>query len=280
MNKYYYYQDTNKMQQFTAKEIDRISRGLPPWESMGFCCGGWLQFYLFGVAKALQDCKLDKGVKYAGCSAGSLAACGLALEGEFDLAIDYCLSTCLPAAYDHPAGLFQLSEYVRGCMENHLIDKFDPDRLQDGNLQIAITQLPFFTKERVVVHESKKDLMESLLASCSAFPFASITKKKGKWYIDGGISDFQPIIDDDTITVSPFYFSDSDIRPSRYVPLWWTFMPPKDADTVQWLYNLGWEDCVKYIRSRGIPVNSLDPNVMSRVYAKNEHPYDTPRTVR
>lgn len=267
------------MQQFSAKEIHRISQGLPPWESMGFCCGGWLQFYLFGVAKALQDANLDKGVKYAGCSAGALAACGLVLEGDFDLAIKYCNEECLPLTYSRAHGLFCLAEYVTGCMENHLIHKFTPEKVKGGVLQIAVTKLPFFTGERVVEHETQKDLMEALLASCAAFPLSSLTKRKGAWYADGGFTDFQPIIDEDTITVSPFYFSDADIRPSRYVPLWWSFMPPSDPTTVEWLYNLGWEDCMKYIRSRGIPLSSKNPN-LKRVYAKNDHPYDTPRTVR
>ena len=268
------------MQQFTAKEIKRISQGLPPWETMGFCCGGWLQFYLFGVAKALQDCNLDKGVKYAGCSAGSLAACGLALEGDFDLAIQYCNETCIPLAYGRYHGLFCLQEYVTGCMENHLLSKFDPEKLNDGKLQVAITKLPFFTAERVMNHPTKKDLMETLLSSCAAYPFSALGKKNGSWYIDGGITDFHPIIDEDTVTVSPFYFSDSDIRPSRYVPLWWSFMPPTEADTVEWLYNLGWEDAMSYVRSRGIPLNPSANPKLARVYAKNNHPFNTPKRVR
>lgn len=267
------------LQQFTAKEIHRISQGLPPWESMGFCCGGWLQFYLFGVAKAIQDCNLDKGVKYAGCSAGSLAACGLALGGEFDLAIKYCNETCIPLAYGRYHGLFCLAEYVMGCMESHLIHKFDTELLNNGNLQVAVTKLPFFSAERVTEHRSKEDLMNTLLASCAAFPFSALARRNGSWYIDGGFTDFLPVIDENTVTVSPFYFSDSDIRPSRYVPLWWSLMPPTDPNTVEWLYNLGWEDAMKYIRSRGIPLNSKNPN-LARVYAKHKHPYDTPRKVR
>eukprot|EP00601_Ochromonadales_sp_CCMP2298_P001293 CAMPEP_0173179902 /NCGR_PEP_ID=MMETSP1141-20130122/6402_1 /TAXON_ID=483371 /ORGANISM="non described non described, Strain CCMP2298" /LENGTH=354 /DNA_ID=CAMNT_0014102661 /DNA_START=260 /DNA_END=1321 /DNA_ORIENTATION=- len=249
---------------------------------MSFACGGWLQFYMFGVAKALQDCKLTKGVTYVGCSAGALTAVGLTLDGEFDKAITYCNEVCLPKAYGRYTGLFRLSEYVTGCMKLYLLDKFEENSpLPEGQLQIAITRLPFFTPERVLVHESKEELMKSLLASAAAFPFSSLVKKKGNWYIDGGLSDFQPIVDADTITVSPFYFSDCDIKPSRYVPLWWTFMPPSSPDTVEWLYNLGWEDCMTYVRARGIPqsADNKNPNVR-RVYEKPPgHPYYTPRKV-
>eukprot|EP01037_Dinobryon_pediforme_P034182 gene34182-39979_t len=43
-----------------------------------------------------------------------------------------------------------------------------------------------------------------------------MVKKNGTWYLDGLWTDFQPILDEKTVTVSPFYFSDCDIKPSRY----------------------------------------------------------------
>jgi predicted acylesterase/phospholipase RssA len=78
----------------TAVEDDDV----PPWTSVSFACGGWLQFYMFGVAKALQESGLDypSKVTYCGCSAGALAAVGLALEGNFDSAVTYCKEKCVP----------------------------------------------------------------------------------------------------------------------------------------------------------------------------------------
>ena len=69
-----------------------------PWNSVSFACGGWLQFYMFGVAKALQASGLDypSKVTYCGCSAGALAAVGLALEGNFDSAVNFCKDKCVP----------------------------------------------------------------------------------------------------------------------------------------------------------------------------------------
>ena len=93
---------------------------------------------------------------------------------------------------------------------------------------------------------SQKELKEALLASAAAWPFAPLIYRNDTWCIDGGLSDFQPLVNEDTITVSPFYFSDADIKPSRYVPLWWSFIPPRSADTIDWLYALGYEDCVRY----------------------------------
>lgn len=53
---------------------------------------------MFGVAKALQASGLDypSSVTYCGCSAGALAAVGLALEGNFDAAVTFCKEKCVP----------------------------------------------------------------------------------------------------------------------------------------------------------------------------------------
>ncbi|GMF29341.1 unnamed protein product [Phytophthora lilii] len=53
--------------------------------SFSFACGGYLKMYLFGVAKALQEFDLEKNAKLLGCSAGALAAAGLALHRDYVL---------------------------------------------------------------------------------------------------------------------------------------------------------------------------------------------------
>lgn len=218
------------------------------FDSMSFACGGWLQFYMFGVAKSLQDHNLDQEIKkLAGCSAGALTAVGIALEGDFDLAIDICKKECVPRCYDHWAGwgLFGIGEYAEHTMTQTCnIHRWD--ELED-RLELAITRLPFFEAERVKKFYSAQDLKDALLASASCYPFAPLIYRRGSWCMDGGMSDFQPIIDENTITVSPFYFSSADIKPSRYVPLWWSFFPPKDEDTIEWLYHLGQEDMARFI---------------------------------
>lgn len=107
----------SKYEKMTARELKRVSEGLPPWESMSFACGGWLQFYLFGVGKALLDSGYQKDVRYLGCSAGALTACGVVLEGNFDDAIQFCKDYCVPRAYQDISGLFQLSDYVTRCLQ-------------------------------------------------------------------------------------------------------------------------------------------------------------------
>lgn len=231
---------------------------------------------MFGVAKALQNKGLDKGVTYLGCSAGALVSVGLILEGDFDDGIRFCKDDCIPKAYSAISGLFRLHEYALKCIDKYLVQKYK--EIPPNVLQIAVTKLWFFGGEIVKVHKSKDDLIKTLLASCAAFPFAAMVHREGGWYIDGGWTDFQPILDENTVTVSPFYFSDCDIKPSRYVPIWWAMAPPPSSDAIDWLYNLGYHDCVNYINLRGIP-SSLngDSPVLT---AKNVHEYDVPRQIR
>lgn len=267
------------MSRFSTKECQRLAEGLPPWESMSFACGGWLQFYMFGVAKALQYKGLDKGVTYCGCSAGALVSAGLVLEGDFDDAVRFCKDEGIPKAYSGISGLFKLDEYVLKCLDLHLLSKFKD--IPPNILQIAVTKLWFLRPEKVTKFESKQHLIDNLLASSAAFPFASLVKINGSLYIDGGLTDFQPIVDEDTITVSPFYFSDCDIKPSRYVPIWWGVFPPPSNDTIDWLYNLGYHDCISYIHSRGIPTTPKRDTTFSPVlFAKNSHEFDEPRRIR
>jgi hypothetical protein len=266
------------MKPSTRNEEFVVQDRVAPWDSMSFACGGWLQFYLYGVAKAIQAKGLDKGVKYLGCSAGALAATGLALEGDFDQAVNYCKDECVPQAYSHLSGMFKLDQYVANCLDFKASGLDNWIDLRPGDLTIAITRLPFLNAERATSFISKEDLRSSILASCAAFPCAAIVYRRGGYYMDGGISDFLPTLDENTITVSPFYFSDCDIKPSRYVPFWWAAVPPKSVDTIDWLYELGWEDAMAFIESKNLPKSPhARPHITMN--PRNRHIFDTPKRV-
>ena len=95
----------------TVVETDE-SPSSPPWKSISFAIGGWLQFYMYGVARAIQARGLDSpDVTYCGASAGALAAAGLVLEGDFDAAVEFCKAECVPQAHGHISGLFRFVEF-------------------------------------------------------------------------------------------------------------------------------------------------------------------------
>ena len=254
--------------------------------SMSFACGGWLFIYMFGVAKAMQESKLLanhvdlKKVKYLGCSAGGLCAAGMALEGDFEAAKQFAKERCVTRAYESIRGIFRIGEYVTECLEV-AVDLTKVTSVPTGHLQIQYTKLPFFNGELVQEYESKDDIQQCLLSSAAAFPFAPLIYHRGHWNVDGGYTGFQPIIDDNTVTVSPLYFMNTDIKPSRYVPLWWALLPPNSPDTVDWLFDLGYNDGVNWIHSKIENQNADNASAPSETRKRRDscHPFDIPRQI-
>ena len=121
----------------------------------------------------------------------------------------------------------------------------------------GITGYPLLSRRRIDEFTSQNDLEDSLLSSCAIVPFARLVYFRDCWNVDGGMTDFFPgfddLSDDETITVSPFYFSECDIKPSRYVPFWWAIVPPNNDTTIDWIYALGYEDGLNYIDKHCTP---------------------------
>ncbi|RLN80572.1 hypothetical protein BBJ28_00000171 [Nothophytophthora sp. Chile5] len=223
--------------------------------SFSFACGGWLKMYLFGVAKALQEFELERDARVIGCSAGALTATALALQCDFDAIRDHVLVNVVPKAHQSLAGYFQVRAYLRDTLDTvgglHQYAKLNVERPRTP-LTVVYTSLSSLVSRRVTSFESKEHLTESLLASCCAPPIAGLPfKLNGEWIMDGGMLDFQPVFDDKTVTVSPFYCTGADIKPSVYVPMWWALFPPGERD-VEWLFDLGYEDALKWIVKKGL----------------------------
>jgi hypothetical protein len=250
-------------------------------QSYSFACGGWLQFYLFGVAKYIQEKRLHDGAVISGCSAGALAAAGLVCEGDFDAAVEICIEDCIPRTYSRITGIFRLHEYVNDSLD-HACRLHNYKNLKPGQLRLAVTSLPLFEKTTTDTYSSAEDLKQCLLASSAAFPFAPLVYLRGKWSVDGGFTDFQPIVDENTITISPFYFSDTDIKPSRYVPLWWALFPPNNRETVDWVYRLGYEDAKTFFDSRAYAASTcaeISSSSCPLLERSMSHPFDTPKRI-
>jgi hypothetical protein len=221
--------------------------------SFSFACGGWLKMYLFGVAKALQQFELEKRARVIGCSAGALTATALALHCDFDEIRDYVLEHVVPKAHASLSGPFKVRQYLRATLEDtgelHRFQQLNTD--PETPLTVVYTSLSAAKSRRLTRFESQEHLTSSLLASCCAPPIAGMPfKLNGEWVMDGGLFDFQPVFDAMTVTVSPFYCTGADIKPSRYVPMWWALYPPSQRD-VEWLFDLGYEDGLNWIINNG-----------------------------
>ncbi len=216
-----------------------------------FACGGWLKMYLFGVAKALQEFELTQNSRFIGCSAGALAATGLALGCDFDLIKQHVVEEIMPEAHGDLSGAFKVRDYLKTTLRMHgKLSDFETLNAQQ-NLIVSYSALPSCTNRRESSFRSADHLESSLLASCCASPIAGLPFcHENEWIFDGGLTDFQPMFDANTVTVSPFYCTQADIRPSRYVPMWWAMYPPS-IENIEWMFQLGYEDGYQWALRQG-----------------------------
>lgn len=171
-------------------------------------------------------------------------------------------------------GIFKLREYTLGAIERFSSEEDVPQI--SGRLEASVTVLPFLRNVRVGQFHSFEHLKQALLASSCLVPLAgSPVWVDGLGYcIDGGLSDLQllkgmsvggtfskihvkgsPEALRSTITVCPFYSSRADIKPSRYLPPWWAFVPPSVAE-LDAVYRLG---CAVHARPASHPRHTLAP---------------------
>uniref|UniRef100_M4BR75 PNPLA domain-containing protein n=1 Tax=Hyaloperonospora arabidopsidis (strain Emoy2) TaxID=559515 RepID=M4BR75_HYAAE len=208
--------------------------------------------YLFGVAKALQEFELEKNARLIGCSAGALTATGLALHCDFDAIFDHVLKNVIPQAHASLGGYFRVRSYLSETLLGH--GKLQDFEQLNASQQVTVvySSLSSLTSRRTTTFESAEHLKQTLLASCCAPIIAGLPfKLNGEWAVDGGLLDFQPVFDDKTVTISPFYCVGADIKPSVYVPMWWALFPPGERD-IKWLFDLGYEDGLNWIVKKGL----------------------------
>lgn len=177
--------------------------------NLSFCGCGFLGIYHVGVATAfLQYAPQLSAQKISGVSAGSLVAvahiCG-------NLQLAYAITDFLTVAIDarsrvlgpfHPA--FDVNSNVREALERGLPE--DVHLKANGRLHVSLTRLNDGENVIISQFDSKEDVIQALLCSCF-IPFWTglvAPKYKGVSYIDGGFSNNLLILDDKTITVSPF----------------------------------------------------------------------------
>lgn len=177
--------------------------------NLSFCGCGFLGMYHVGVASAFHEFAPHISLgRISGVSAGSLVAVAH-LCGNIQLA--HTLTAFLEVAIDarsrslgplHPA--FRLQDSVKESLERLLPD--DIHLKASGRLHLSLTRVR--DGENVIVNQfaSKEELIQAILCSCF-IPFFSgmiAPKFKGIRYVDGGFSNNHIILDEHTVTISPF----------------------------------------------------------------------------
>ncbi|XP_055384251.1 1-acylglycerol-3-phosphate O-acyltransferase Pnpla3 isoform X2 [Condylostylus longicornis] len=184
--------------------------------NLSFAGCGFLGIYHVGVAvcfkKYAPHLLLEK---IGGASAGALAACCLLCDLPLgEMTSDFF--RVVNEARKHSLGPFSPSFNIQTCLfeglQKHLPD--DAHKRVSGRLHISLTRV--YDGKNVIVSQfnSREDLLQALLCACFIPGFSGILPPRfhGVRYMDGAFSDNLPILDENTITVSPFC-GESDICP-------------------------------------------------------------------
>nr|AEJ33048.1 adipose triglyceride lipase [Manduca sexta] len=184
--------------------------------NLSFAGCGFLGIYYVGVAVCFKKYAphLLLG-KISGASFGALSACCLLC----DLPIGEITTDVLRVVREARAGSlgpfspsFNIQNVLLEGMQKYL--PLDAHKIVSGKLHISLTRV--YDGKNVMVSEfpTREDLLQALLASCFVPVFSGLLPPRfhGIRYMDGGFSDNLPVLDENTITVSPFC-GESDICP-------------------------------------------------------------------
>ncbi|KHN74143.1 Uncharacterized protein C05D11.7 [Toxocara canis] len=189
----------------------------PYYRTLSFSGCGFLCIYHAGVCAAIKEYapQLLCG-PVSGASAGSIISACLVCNVCISRATSIILNV-VNQARSHTFGAlnrdFDLMGIVRADLEMELPE--NAHVLCSGRLRISLTRMSDMKNVVVSQFDSKADLIQAIICSCFIPVYGGLQYPQfhGETYIDGGVTDNQPVVDKHTITVSPFSGA-NDICPS------------------------------------------------------------------
>ncbi|KAH8245497.1 hypothetical protein KR032_010925, partial [Drosophila birchii] len=189
--------------------------------SLSFAGCGFLGIYHVGVAVCLRQHAPQLLLeRFAGASAGALAACWLIC----DLPLEGMAGDFLRVVQEtrrHSLGAFSPWFNLPECLLEGMHRRLPPDAHQrvNGRLHISLTRVS--DRQNVVMSEfsSRQELLQALMCSCFIPGLSGLVPPqiRGVRYMDGALSNNQPLLDEHTVTVSPFC-GETDICPRDQSP--------------------------------------------------------------
>uniref|UniRef100_A0A915PW14 PNPLA domain-containing protein n=1 Tax=Setaria digitata TaxID=48799 RepID=A0A915PW14_9BILA len=272
---------------------ERIQKASLSLSGCGFLC-----IYHAGVCAAIKEYapQLLRN-QISGASAGSIIAAGVACNVCISKATSFFLSVVSEARSYTFGALnrdFDLLKLVR--IKLNTILPSNAHELCTGRLRISVTR--FRDMKNVILDDfrTKDELIDAVCCSCFIPVYGGFVYPtfRDEIYIDGGASDNQPIIDMNTITVSPFS-GESDICPTdeESASLFeWNFagtsirltannlyraavclFPPSTEECASMCRN-GFKDALKFLISNGLASDaiclSMEADLSTNINRNNE----------
>ena len=217
--------------------------------------------YQLGVCHALQqhDIELEKNTHFIGSSGGAACCAALALNIDSQSLADFLLHCCADYHSDRLHNTFAVRNYIKASFERSVEENtFQHQAILDGRLNVVISLVPSMKEVVVNSFSDNEEFINVCLASCTATPFGGFPLKlnstnpdiNGKFAMDGAVTNMLPVMSPKTIRITPLYFLDADIKPSRYVPLHWGLFPPS-VEKMRELFWLGVKDATTWLTEMG-----------------------------
>lgn len=189
---------------------------------------------------------------------------------------------------------FSLNKSLEEILRNHLPE--DAHLRASGRLFVSVTRIYDKTNEIISEFQSREDLIKVILCGCFVPTYSGFFphKYRGYRYMDGTVTNNLPIIDKDTITVSPFS-GEADICPlddttqtmhlnvsnmvidlseeniSRFLRV---FLP-KDPQTLIKLCEQGFDDTCRYLHQNKMTLQVRSFFVCSTFVVRSENKEQT-----
>ncbi|MCX7343354.1 MAG: hypothetical protein NT128_04340 [Proteobacteria bacterium] len=241
----------------SLNQVVVINSDESPKKSISFSGGSYFSAtYNMGFLKGLQEYfKLDEGdITYLGDSSGALVALVAVLGLDADYSINNFLLKMIKETRELPHCGF--SQWGKVLKKNLLAVSEDIPKLKDcvhklanDRLHVSITHFrlfPFpFSNELVSYFHSTDDLIETILTSCH-MPWVLgenfFTKWRGKTCVDGGFTNHNPALDENTVRVNPFLWR------SPFFLIWHGCFTLHTEEEARRAIGWGYQDAIKNIQ--------------------------------
>lgn len=179
-----------------------VAEGAQPSFSFAGCA--WLFAYHLGVIDRLRAHPQWSQAVHLGASSGALAAVIAGAGVDTAAVLRHVLDFAADARARRLGPIGRMTRYVTQGLESLL--PLDICALAAGRVKVSVTRLPQLRHELIDVGacRSRDELIRLLLGSCYIpLYYEKPVSWGGRWLIDGGLRNNQPVLDRRTVRISP-----------------------------------------------------------------------------
>lgn len=234
--------------------------------SISFSGGGYNCMYHLGVVRYIfENPELFTDTKYLGASGGAgIVALVLCYENDPNKfkVVQEILEFVIKMRSRNLKLNKQVAEYSKKLFQFVTNEKFNSCIINSDRCHISVTNVSYYIPKNEVKTEftSYSQFMDTLKAS-ACIPILLDDKIRtidGKSYLDGGLSNNLPTIDENTVKISCLNYPllDADLYPKYVCDISCCFTPP-DENYIMNMHDQGYSDIEKYMQGRRLKLQSV-----------------------